>query len=42
MYLSDTTIDSPSGGAPSPAHPTANAVRTAAHPAGHGVGASAV
>jgi predicted naringenin-chalcone synthase len=27
MYRADTTIDSPSGGAPSPEHPTANAVR---------------
>ena len=27
MYRADTTIDSPSGGAPAPAHPTANAVR---------------
>ena len=27
MYRADTTIDSPSGGAPSPGHPTANAVR---------------
>ena len=27
MYRSDTTIDSPSGGVPSPGHPAANAVR---------------
>jgi predicted naringenin-chalcone synthase len=27
MYRADTTVDSPSGGAPSPEHPTANAVR---------------
>ena len=27
MYLADTIIESPSGGAPSPSQPTANAVR---------------
>lgn len=27
MYVADTTIDTPSGGAPSPAHQTANTVR---------------